>query len=181
MGWAFNPTTSVNSNHTDEFAQTDKEKFMTHNFERLQVHILPLSRASTFEAARTEWVLESVELSDEFDYCPCGQGIKEHCYIRNKITGHQTYVGNVCVNQFIGIDTGNLFDGLRRIKGNLKANPNLAVIDYAEARCFLFDKEPDFLRSTVLKRNLSAAQKAWKEKINRRILNQTVVQRRTAR
>ena len=154
---------------------------MTHNFERLKAHILPLSQAATFEAARSEWVLDSIEVSDEFDLCPCGQDIKEHCYLRNTVTGHQTYVGNVCVNRFIGIDTGTLFDGLRRIKENLAANPNLAVIAYAESKGFLFDKEPQFLRSTVRKRILSSAQKAWKEKINRRILNGTVVKRRTTR
>ncbi|RQQ02817.1 hypothetical protein DF107_26835 [Burkholderia stagnalis] len=154
---------------------------MTHNFERLREHILPLSKSKNFEAARVEWILESVEVSDEFDSCPCGQDIKEHCYILNKVTGHRTYVGNVCVNRFIGIDTGSLFDGLRRIRENSAANPNLAVIAYAEARGFLFEKEPDFLRATVRKRVLSSAQKAWKEKINRRILQGTVVRRRTVR
>ncbi|RQY17550.1 hypothetical protein [Burkholderia stagnalis] len=154
---------------------------MTHNFERLREHILPLSKSKNFEAARVEWILESVEVSDEFDSCPCGQDIKEHCYILNKVTGHRTYVGNVCVNRFIGIDTGSLFDGLRRIRENSAANPNLAVIAYAEARGFLFEKEPDFLRETVRKRVLSSAQKAWKEKINRRILQGTVVRRRTVR
>lgn len=154
---------------------------MSQNFERLRDHILPLSQAETFEAARTEWVLECIEITDEFDYCPCGQEIKEHCYIRNKVTGHKTYVGNVCVNRFIGIDTGNLFDGLRRIKENPTANPNLAVIAYAESQGFLFDKEPRFLRETALKRVLTAPQKAWKEKINRRILKGTVVKRRSIR
>ncbi|AMM13141.1 hypothetical protein AX768_02455 [Burkholderia sp. PAMC 28687] len=154
---------------------------MSHNFERLREHILPLSRSRTFEAARTEWILESVEVSDEFDSCPCGRDIKEHCYIRNTLTGHQTYVGNVCVNRFIGIDTGNLFDGLRRIREKPAANPSLAVIAYAESRGFLFDKEFDFLRATARKRLLSPAQKAWKEKINRRILQGTVVKRRTVR
>ncbi len=154
---------------------------MSQNFQRLRDHILGLSRSDTFDEARTEWVLESIELSDEFDSCPCGQDIKEHCYIRNTITGHQTYVGNVCINRFIGINTGNLFDGLRRIKENPTANPNLAVIAYAESKGFLFDKEPGFLRKTSLKRILTAAQKAWKEKINRRILNGTVVKRRTGR
>lgn len=154
---------------------------MTHNFEQLQAHILPLSRATTFEVARREWILEAVEVSEEFDSCPCGQAIKEHCYLRNTVTGYRTYVGNVCVNRFIGIDTGTLFDGLKRIKDDVSANANFAVIDYAEARGFLYEKEPDFLRSTARKRNLSSAQKAWKEKINRRILNQTVVQRRTQR
>lgn len=154
---------------------------MNHNFERLRDHILPLSQAKTFEAARTEWVLDSVEVSDEFDSCPCGQEIKEHCYIRNAVTGHQTYVGNVCVNRFIGIDTGRLFDGLKRIKDDPKANPNLAVITYAEAKGFLFESELAFLRSTARKRKLTLAQTAWKVKVNRRILNQTVVQRRTSR
>jgi hypothetical protein len=89
---------------------------MSHNYDRLKEHILPLSRAKSFDVARTEWVLESVEVSDEFDSCPCGQEIKEHCYIHNTLTGHRTYVGNVCVNRFIGIETGSLFDGLRRLR-----------------------------------------------------------------
>jgi hypothetical protein len=76
---------------------------------------------------------------------------------------------------------GNLFDGLRRIRENPAANPNLAVIAYAESKGFLFDKEPDFLRATSRKRVLTVAQKVWKEKINRRILNGTVVKRRTIR
>lgn len=154
---------------------------MTHNFERLQAHILPLSAAPTFDIARTEWVLEHVEVSEEVDHCPCGQEIKEHCYIHNKVTGRRTYVGNVCVNRFLGIDTGTLFDGLKRIKADPQANANLAVIEYAETRGYLYDKEPAFLRGTLLKRKLSPGQTAWKEKINRRILNQTIVKRRTVR
>lgn len=54
---------------------------MEHNFERLKSHILPLSRAASFDAARGEWELVGVELSEEFDSCPCGKDIKEHCYI----------------------------------------------------------------------------------------------------
>lgn len=153
----------------------------SHNFENLKAHILPMSRSQDFAVAYTEWDLQYVEVSEEVDYCPCGQAIKEHCYIRNRLTQHETYVGNVCVNQFMGIDTGTLFEGLKRIKVNPKANANLAVIEYAEQRGYLFDKEPAFLRSTVRKRTLSAAQAAWKEKINRRILNQTVVQIRSKR
>ena len=67
----------------------------------------------------------SVEITKEFDHCPCGQKIKEHCYITNRITGESTYVGNVCINRFIGIDTGNLFDGLKRIAKDPSANANL--------------------------------------------------------
>lgn len=154
---------------------------MSHNFEQLKAHILPLSKGESFEAARQEWSLEYVEVSDEFDSCPCGQEIKEHCYINNKVTGHKTYVGNVCVNRFLGIDTGTLFDGLKRLKVEPAANANHAVIDYAESRGYIYPRESKFLRETVRKRNLSIAQKEWKVKINRRILEKTVVGRRTSR
>jgi hypothetical protein len=153
----------------------------THNFEQLKAHILPLSQAQAFSDACREWVLEAVEVSDDWDHCPCGQEIKEHCYLRNTVTGSRTYVGNVCVNRFLGIDTGTLFDGLRRIRDNPKANANLAVVEYAESRGFLYEKEPTFLRSTMRKRILSQRQADWKEKINRRILEGIVVRKRTVR
>ncbi|MCF6321205.1 MAG: hypothetical protein L3J32_05480, partial [Rhizobiaceae bacterium] len=57
-----------------------------HNFERLKAHILPLSVSRDFNIARTEWDLIGVEVSDEFDNCPCGQDIKEHCYIKNVLS-----------------------------------------------------------------------------------------------
>ncbi len=60
----------------------------SHNFERLKAHILPLSMANDFESARQEWRLEAIEISEEWDHCPCGQEIKEHCYIRNGLNGN---------------------------------------------------------------------------------------------
>jgi hypothetical protein len=52
---------------------------MEHDFKRLKAHILPLSQAKNFERARREWYLDAIEVSDEFDHCPCGHLIKEHC------------------------------------------------------------------------------------------------------
>jgi hypothetical protein len=150
-----------------------------HNFERLKAHILPLSRSNVFEVARTEWELVSVEITEEFDNCPCGQEIKEHCYITNRITGQSTYVGNVCINRFIGIDTGNLFEGLKRIAKDPYANANLDVIEHGRKLGFIYDNEYDFLIQTRLKRNLSQKQLDWKRKINHRITQQITVQRRT--
>jgi len=72
----------------------------SHNFERLKEHILSLSVSKNFEVAKTEWSLHSIEVSEEMDSCPCGQDIKEHCYIENKKNGNTTYVGNVCINIF---------------------------------------------------------------------------------
>ena len=152
---------------------------MEHNFERLKAHILPLSQADYFDAARKEWELIGVEVSEEFDNCPCSKEIKEHCYIRNMVNGNTTYVGNVCINRFIGIETGNLFAGLKRIAKNPAANANEDLIRHAHKLGYIFDNEFAFLMDTRFKRKLSSKQADWKEKINRRITNQTVVQRRS--
>jgi hypothetical protein len=155
---------------------------MEHNLARLKAHILPLSRAQSFETARREWDLVGVELSAELDNCPCGQEIREHCYIRNRVTGHTTHVGNVCINRFIGIDTGNLFPGLKRIAQDPSANANQDLIEHARMLGYLYsDKEYEFLMQTRHKRKLSPKQLAWKQLINRRIVNKIVVQRRTSR
>jgi len=153
-----------------------------HNFEKLKAHILALSESHTFDVARTEWSLVAVEISEEFDQCPCGQDIKEHCYIRNHLNGNETYVGNVCINRFIQIDTGNLFDGLKRIAKDLTANANNDLIEHAYRMGYLYgEKEYHFLKQTMRKKKPSDAQIAWKVKINRRIVAQTVVRKRTVR
>ncbi|MGH8053348.1 MAG: hypothetical protein ACREP4_05455 [Stenotrophomonas sp.] len=152
---------------------------MEHNFDRLKAHILPLSRAGNFEVARLEWDLVGVEITEEFDSCPCGQEIKEHCYITNRVTGESTYVGNVCINRFIGIDTGTLFDGLKRIAKDPYANANYDVIEHGRRMNYIYETEYAFLLQTRLKRKLSDKQLEWKRKINRRITQQIVVQRRT--
>lgn len=150
------------------------------NFERLKAHVLPLSVSSDFNAARSEWDLIGVEVSDEFDNCPCGQDIKEHCYIRNRLTDHTRYVGNVCINRFMQIETGNLFDGLKRIAQDDTANANHDLIEHAYRMGYLFsEKEYTFLKQTARKRKLSQAQTSWKQKINRRIIAKTIVRRRS--
>ena len=152
---------------------------MDHNFERLKAHILPLSNSKDFNDARTEWKLVGIEVSEEIDHCPCGQEIKEYCYIRNHLNGNTTYVGNVCVNRFIGIETGNLFAGLQKIAEDDTANANEDLIIHAYKFGYIYESEYKFLMETRLKRKLSDKQIAWKKKINRRIINKAVVQRRS--
>jgi len=82
----------------------------------------------------------------------------------------------------MGISTGTLFAGLKRIAQDDSANANDDVIDYAYKQGHLYDAEElSFLRQTKRKRNLSIKQLEWKRKINRRILNGTIVAKRTAR
>ncbi len=152
---------------------------MSHNFENLKKHILPLSNSNEFHDAKNEWKLVDVEIQEDWDNCPCGKDIKELCYIKNQLNGNKTYVGNVCVNQFIGIQTGNLFAGLKRIAKDSSANANEDLIIHSYNLGYIYENERKFLMDTKNKRNLSEKQKTWKEKINKRIVNNTVVKKGT--
>lgn len=151
-----------------------------HNFERLKAHIMPLSKATTFELARNEWKVIGAHIEHDWDECPCGQPIKELCFLENKITKHRTYVGNICVNRFMGIETGNLLSGLKKIMKDHASNANTDVIEYAKANGYLFDQEYTFLMETRRKRKLSPKQEQWKIRINQRILQQSIVNKGTS-
>jgi hypothetical protein len=150
---------------------------MSSNFAKLKAHIISLSNSNRFHLAKNEWVLKDFELNEEWDKCPCGKDIKELCHLENQLNGNTTYVGNVCVKQFLEIDTGNIFSGLRRINKDIDANANRDLIVHAYECGYIYEKEYQFLMETRLKRNLSEKQIAWKKKINLRILNQTVVRK----
>jgi hypothetical protein len=148
-----------------------------HNFEHLKEHILRLSSAYDWSKAKNEWRLVGIEMQEDWDNCPCGKEIKELCHLENQINRNKTHVGNVCVNRFIGIETGNLFAGLRRIIDDETANPNEDLIIHAFNFGYIYETEYRFLMQTKRKRILSAKQQDWKRKINRRIVNQTVVRK----
>lgn len=146
-----------------------------HNIETLKKHILPLSESNNFNEAKLEWKLSRVEVDDDWNRCPCNHPIKELCYIKNTLNGNETYVGNVCVNKFMDIDTGNIFEGLKRIAKKIDANPNKDLIEYANELGYLYEHEYSFLLKTKNKRKLSPKQKSWKERINKRILEETKI------
>lgn len=152
---------------------------VTLTFEKLKDHILSLSNSQDFHAAKNEWKLVGVEIQENWNNCPCGKRIKELCYIQNQFNANKTYVGNVCVSQFIGISTGNLFDGLKRIAKDSSANANEDLILHAYQFGYIYEKEYQFLMQTRSKRKVSDKQLAWKQKINWRIVNQTVVRKNT--
>ena len=136
-----------------------------------------MSVANDFPSAKAEWELVDVELNEQWDNCPCGKEIKELCHIRNRLNQNRTHVGNVCINRFIGIETGNLFTGLKRIYHDIEANPNDDLMFHAYRLGYIYENEYKFLMQIKRKRSLSQKQTSWKIKINRRILNKTVVRR----
>jgi hypothetical protein len=76
------------------------------------------------------------------------------------------------------LDTGTLFAGLKRIKADADTAPNDALIAHANSHGYLYENEYEFLKQTVRKRSLSDKQLSWRQKINRRIISQTVVRKR---
>lgn len=150
------------------------------HFERLKSHILSLSEADEFELACKEWSLVEIELSQEWATCPCGQDIKEHCFILNRVNGNKTHVGNVCIDRFDNMDTNNLFEGLRRIAKDETANANESLIDHVFSMGYLFEeREYNFLKRMIGKRSFTPAQMSWKVKLNRKILSHTKVIKRS--
>lgn len=71
--------------------------------QKLTEHLKQLSVEKADECKiYQEWIFSHTEDSDEAgSYCPCGKtGIRYLCYINNKITRKQTFVGTSCVEFF---------------------------------------------------------------------------------
>ncbi|WP_175774159.1 hypothetical protein [Burkholderia anthina] len=116
----------------------------SHNHARLIASLLPDSVAKTWAAAQYEWELHKIQILRDFDaetgemvthgtsVCRCGhEPIVELCILKNKENGNEAVVGNVCVKKFLGIDNGELFQGVKRIQKNINAAPNRSIIHYA--------------------------------------------------
>lgn len=145
-------------------------------FENLKNHILPLSKASDFDIAKKEWIVDHIYKTDDYERCPCSTPIIEHCAIRNMLNGNMTFVGNVCMKRFMDIDTNKLFAGLKKIENNSHAIPNRDLIEYAQRSRYLYDdREYLFLKSIENASELSDKQKQWLYFINRRIIGKITV------
>ncbi len=137
------------------------------NQEDLKTHILERSESQIFEEARREWEIEGVNFDDP-DMCPCGQAIREKCWIYNRKTHCRTFVGNVCVHRFMNLAPQSLFTGLKRVVEGGRANQS--TIECWAATGLLSEKEKTFLMDIRHKRKLSPKQQAWEQAIQKRIL-----------
>ncbi len=140
------------------------------NLAKLSEHIVALSESKNFAQSCKEWRLFRVELHDEYGMCPCGQHIKEHCFIQNTLNGNTTHVGNVCVENFIGIKTGQIFSGIHRIIESADSNANLDLLAYALAAQIINHREHVFLSDVCRKRKFTDRQASWKRSLNLKII-----------
>lgn len=160
-----------------KFAAKMEENAMESNFKKLKKTIIDLSvEKNDFNKAKLEWELFRIYFTNEFGQCHCGQKIKKHCHLRNTKNGNETWVGTSCVKKFMDIDSGSLFDGLKRLQKKIDAKPNTVLIDYAWRNGYLYGQnELNFLKRIQSKRKMPAKQNDWLIKINRRILQMIVV------
>jgi hypothetical protein len=137
----------------------------------LHEHIIGLSEADEWQQARLEWELDSIYQTEESQTCPCGQfPINEICVLRNRRNGNTTEVGNVCVNNFIGLPSTKLFASVRRVAKAPASSFSEEMIEYAYSKRVINDWELKFYVSIRTKRNLSPKQREKKEQINSKIL-----------
>ncbi|WP_316859231.1 hypothetical protein [uncultured Cohaesibacter sp.] len=143
-----------------------------YNFKQLSQAILSMSKATDWETARKEWVLVDVIEADEPETCLCSHyPIIEICEIRNRVTGHTTEVGNVCVKRFLGVRSDLIFTGIKRIRKDIEKSLNADSIAFFHQRGLLNNWEYQFLQNTMRKRNLTFKQMETRRQINQKVLS----------
>jgi hypothetical protein len=136
--------------------------------------IIARSVADNWEEAKREWDLVEIYREDEPLTCLCGHTpIIEICILRNRLKAATAIVGNVCVNRFLGIESEQIFEGLRRIHKEPEKGLNAAATLYAFEKRWITKWEKDFSLDTNKKRKLSDRQEAKRTEINRRVLART--------
>ncbi|WP_415541326.1 hypothetical protein [Empedobacter stercoris] len=94
--------------------------------------------------------------------------------IKNKINGVITEVGNECVNQFLGITTGdNIILSIQHLRKDKQNSLNMYALDYLLKNNVITTKDYDFYKNIRLKRNLSQGRLKWKLDINQKFTNFT--------
>jgi hypothetical protein len=147
-----------------------------HNFEALRRHILDLSVSNKWDDARREWrFIYSVQLNPEDSYaleiCPCGHHpIMELCYLENVNNRNLTFVGNVCVNRFMGLKVDTIIQGLERVRTDKNRALNEAAIVFALERHLISEWEYKFLLNTRHKKNLSQKQILKRIAVNEKVV-----------
>lgn len=129
-----------------------------------------LSVADSWDEVRAEWMLDHIFIADGPASCLCGHPISECCVISNQWNDNLAVVGNVCVTQFMGLDSEAIFRGLRRISADICAGLNPETIDHALGEGWINAWEAGFSRNTYRKHRLTHPQLAKRREINQKLL-----------
>ncbi len=80
-------------------------------------------------------------------------------------------VGNVCVTNFMGLESDLIFQGIKRVSLDDQRALNESAIEYAFGQGWLNEWERDFCLSTRRKRKLSGLQADKRAQINAMVLS----------
>ena len=142
--------------------------------QKLHSYLLTLSSSDNWEQARTEWKHTDITYNNNTQHCHCSQVIKNVCHITNQINGNVAEIGNDCILEFLEVDCGNTFNGIKRLIADpVNAKPNTDLINISYKLGYIYQSEYDFLMSVRNKRKTSYKQNNWIAKINNRIINKT--------
>lgn len=139
---------------------------------KLATEIIELSIADTWNNAKSEWFFEYAYQSDEAEECLCGHyPIKNICVIKNRENGNFTEVGNICINKFLEIKSGNkIFQSITKIKGDKTRSISKEALEYIKSKNGISEYEYNFYSDIIRKRNLSEKQLDLKNKINNKFI-----------
>jgi hypothetical protein len=147
----------------------------SHNHEILSRNIIKLSKAGTWNDAKTEWSVSRIFWDEDGTSCLCSHSpIKECCVITNIETGKETVVGNVCVNKFLGCDFTSEFAMLRSLRENPTAKMKWALVQYAFDQKWIKKKDYDFYHGHYGHKWPTAPQLAWRRDVNNRVLSHMI-------
>lgn len=143
---------------------------MTNEYILKQV-IIENSVAKIWDLARLEWKLADIEKSKDPETCSCSHfPIIELCWITNKINNKTLLVGNCCVNKFFDIDSGLMFDSIKKVLTDNKKSFNPTIINFYYELGIINEWELKFYIDIWRKRILTNKQKEYKLKINKKII-----------
>jgi hypothetical protein len=140
---------------------------------KLFKEIISLSVATTWEEAKLEWVLDHIYSADEAQKCLCTHyPIIEICTMRNIKNNNHALVGNCCVNRFIGIESNKMFSSLKRIRQEMSKSISKVLLDFCFEKGILNNWERGFYLDNLKRRKLTSKQEIYKQKINKKILDE---------
>jgi len=139
---------------------------------KLAVEIIARSVANAWDDAKHEWELHEIFEVLEPETCLCGHfPIIELCVLRNKKHGGFATVGNVCVNNFLGLASDKIFTSIKRVRKNAEKSLNAETISFAFDKGWISQWDRGFYLDIRRKRNLTANQSRHKTRINLRVLS----------
>lgn len=149
--------------------------------DHLQTEIMALSISGVWEMAVLEWELVGVFINDQTQTCLCThKPIKEVCILSHRQHKGQVEVGNCCVNRFLGIPSGTIFDAIKRVMDDETKLLNEAAVRFFAEWGVVSAWERTFYLDTFRRRLLTDKQADVRLRINQKVLRHLSARRRAS-